>query len=90
MAFLQRRGLPEEIILDILQRAGAECVATICSLSREDCEYVREVLEPDFEGRWSHVIDGLALVGYAGDCGGMTCSHSRARLLILLSHRARW
>ena len=40
MAFLQRFGLPDDLIDLILARAGPESLSEVCALSKADLEYI--------------------------------------------------
>ena len=48
MAFLARRGLPEQLVLHILELAGPESIANVCATSNENLDFIVERIVPCF------------------------------------------
>ena len=56
MAFLARRGLPEQLVLHILELAGPETIAEVCATSKENRDFVAERMAPCFRNSWYNII----------------------------------
>ena len=41
MSLFELLGLPEELVLDILVRAGAESLSAVCAVCKKDRDYIR-------------------------------------------------
>ena len=55
MSFLVERGLPLELAAAIVQRAGPECIATLCSLCRAELAFMHDTLRFSLPKHWYHV-----------------------------------
>ena len=56
MAFLARRGLPEQLVLLILELTGPDFIGNVCATNSENRDFIAERMAPVFRGTWHNTV----------------------------------